>query len=273
LVSTQSGLDTVIYSDRNFFGINRVTCRSAPSIHWLLNGTTLHGAERWNPPQSNLPLAYYDSAGPIGQVLRAREFHRVAAIGLGTGSIASYGKPTASWIFFEIDPVVIRIASDPHYFTFLEESPAAIQIIKGDARLSLNRYGGEPFDLLVIDAFGADNVPVHLLTQEALQLYLTHLAPHGWLVFHITNRHLRLRPVLAGLSRLLHLAALDQNHFVSSVELENGIMPSHWVVLARSTADLDALRPLGSAWQPLTNEPNAVIWTDDFSSAAPLFHL
>ena len=180
----------------------------------LYHGTTLHGAQSLSPSRRREPLTYYHRTGPLGQVFttfsRKSSKSRVAIIGLGTGTMACYGEPGQNWTFYEIDPAVERIARDKRYFTFLRDSPAKVEVVLGDARLSLAKAPDHQYDLIVLDAFSSDAIPVHLITREALKLYLSKLADHGILAFHISNRYLNLKPVLGDLARDANLACLVQ---------------------------------------------------------------
>ncbi len=150
------------------------------------------------PACADAPLAYYARSGPVGQALAlAGPRHQVGVIGLGTGALACYRRPGEDWTFFEIDAAVVRIARDPRYFHYLEDCGGGTRILLGDGRLSLKGMPDRHFDLLVVDAFSSDAVPVHLLTREAMSLYLRKLKPHGIVLFNISNEYLDLRPVLA----------------------------------------------------------------------------
>src|SRR5262249_22644801 len=157
---------------------------------------TLHGVQSTNSSRSCEPMAYYARGGPIGQLFEsfAGPFQKtkMAAIGLGTGSVGAYAQPGQQWTFFEINPAVVRVAEDPKYFTYLRDCVKNYRIVVGDARIEMGHQPDGEFDLMVFDAFTSDAIPIHLLTREALTLYIRKLAPHGVLAFHISNRYLDL---------------------------------------------------------------------------------
>jgi hypothetical protein len=228
----------------------------------------LHGAQSTDPARQREPLTYFLPQGPVGQVFEAfyeagtpRE---VAILGLGTGSLACYAAVGQHWTFYEIDPAVERIARDPRYFTYLRDCPAKLEVILGDARLSLSRAPDHQYGLIVFDAFSSDAVPTHLIDREAIKLYLNKLANGGLMVFNISNRYLDLQPVLANLAQDQGLVALVQKHSVNEGEQDAYYLNSAWVVMARRQDDLGRLAENG-AWQPVHGKPGAKPWTDDFS--------
>jgi len=264
----------VLHAERSFFGRHRVTLDPSRRYHLLFHGPTLHGMQSLDPGRRLEPLAYFHATGPVGQVLAlAKESAAtgpVGVVGLGAGTLACHGRPGQRWTFYEIDPVVERIARDPRYFTFLRECPPEVEVILGDARLSLTKAPAARYALVLLDAYSSDAPPVHLLTREALGLYLDKLAPGGLLAFNITNRHLDLAPVLARLARDLGLVALLRDDAtVSEAERREGKLPSKWLVMARGPA---RLAPLAAdpRWAAPAVGPDAPAWTDDYSA---LFHI
>jgi len=263
-----SGQNQLLYSERNFFGVLKVLYDSKSNCHLLFHGTTIHGAQSRNPNLSREPLTYYHRTGPLGQVFEtpASGKSRVAIIGLGTGSMACYGKPGQQWTFFEIDPAVERIARDKRYFTFVSECPAKVDVVLGDARLSLARTPDHRYDIIILDAFSSDAIPVHLLTREAMKLYLTKLADGGILAFHISNRYLNLKPVIGDLAWDAHLECLlQEDRKLSEVDIKGRKLGSDWVVMAHRKSDLGKL-PEDPRWKPLPGRPGTRLWTDDFSN-------
>jgi spermidine synthase len=160
---------------------------------------------------------------------------------------------------------VARIASNPRYFTFLRDSKASVRLVFGDGRLKLAQAPNRAYDLIVLDAFSSDSVPVHLLTREALELYLAKLRPNGLVALHVTNRYLTLEPVVAGVARTLGLVGLSQEHRVSSREERAGATSSHWIVLARRRSLLGPLLR-DPRWRPLENRAGLPVWSDQFSN-------
>ncbi len=254
-----------LVSDRSFFGVMRVI-QDGPR-HVLFHGTTVHGVESYAPGQLDVPLAYYTRPGPIGQVFAAYgpSFRRVAAVGLGSGALAAYGRPGERFTFYEIDPAMARIASDPRYFTFVHDSKARVRIVIGDGRLELMKAPPHSFDLIVLDAFSSDSVPVHLLTKEAGSLYLSKLRPGGLIAFHISNRYFDLEPVIGGIARSLHLVGLYQAHMPSAAARSAGAAYSQWVVVSRDPGRLAPLIRSGK-WQPLEEGSGDPVWTDQYSN-------
>jgi hypothetical protein len=259
----------VIDAERSFFGVHRVEVDSSDRYHLLFNGQTLHGIQSLDSERRHEPLVYYERSGPVGQVLfnYGRERSEViAVVGLGAGTLACYAQPGQQWTFFEIDPTVLKLASDRQYFTYLGDSAAPARIVLGDARLSLAAEPDRKYDLLILDAYSSDAIPIHLVTREALALYLRKLAPGGRLAFHISNVHLDLEPVLADLARDAGVACLTREDAnILPQELASGKAASTWLVMARSEADLAALAR-DSRWRPGRGRDQPVIWTDDYSS-------
>ena len=257
----------VAYASRTFFGTYRVASDPQHRSFTLFHGTTIHGRQDIG---SEEPLTYYHRKSPIAQVFAARQgtIRTVGAVGLGTGTLAAYVEPNQQWTFYEIDPEVERIARDPRYFTHLAACGARCRVVIGDARLSLQQHTGS-YDVIVLDAFSSDSIPIHLITREAVEIYLTRLNENGILAIHISNNHLNLRPVVAGVMRDLGLTGRGQLQ-EDSPDLDENKYSSHWAVLARSDAALGALAT-DPAWQRL--QPRAErTWTDDFSNIWSVIH-
>jgi spermidine synthase len=255
-----------LHSERSFFGFHRV--EDDGKFHRLFHGKTIHGLQDTSRP--SVPLSYYHPEGSLGRIFDAGVNGRVGAVGLGAGALAAYGKPGQEIDFYEIDPAVARIASDPRYFSYLSGSPAKVSIILGDARLMLAKAPDARYELLVLDAYGSDSVPVHLLTREALQLYLKKLAPGGRIAFHVSNLHLNLRPVVANLAHDAGLVCLgEDDETVTDEEVAAGKFPSRWMIVARKVEDFGTLPKTGN-WEAVESDPASPLWTDDHSSILPL---
>ncbi len=264
-VIIQGSVD-VLHIERNFFGINKVRLVDGGRKVTLIHGTTMHGTEFTNSGQWRTPLAYYARSGPVGQMLGLAGTRRnVAVVGLGTGALACYRKPGEAWTFYEIDAAVERIARDRRYFHYLEECGADIRIVLGDGRLSLSAAPDRHYDLIIIDAFSSDSIPMHLLTHEALALYLRKLTPHGVLVLHVSNEYLDLVPVLNMLIDSIGAAGRHQVYYPSAAEAAQGASQSEWMLVAAHEADFDFLAP-EKRWQRLGSARNGAAWTDDFSN-------
>jgi spermidine synthase len=192
-------------------------------------------------------------------------------MGLGIGTLASYAQAGQHWTYYEIDPAVVRLAWDERYFSYLkgaQERGAHVQVVLGDARLKIAEAQPGTFDLIVLDVFSSDAVPVHLLTREAIGVYLDKLAYGGRLVFHISNRYLRLEPVLAAAAHEANLCALIC-HDAAPTEA-SGKRASIWAVLARTENDLAPLRGL-PGWRRAERQDHVPLWTDDFSNLLSIF--
>ena len=264
---------TLLFQGRSFFGVYRVM--AYPKHHALQNGTTTHGGQSIFPQFATEPLTYYHRDGPLGQsfawLMRKTADRRVAIVGLGTGTIACYGHSNETWTFYEIDPLIERIAFNPKYFTYLRDCPPAKRIVLGDARLSLQQAPDSSYDFIILDAFSSDAIPVHLMTREALQLYLRKLAPGGAIAFHISNRYLRLEPVLAEIARDARVAGIiGIDESLTPTQVASFKMTSKWVVLARSAKDLKLL-VLQKNWRVLAPKSDVGVWTDDFSNVFSVF--
>jgi len=260
-------VDDVLERDRSFFGVSRVVAVDDGALHELYSGTTLHGAQRVGrrPPE---PLGYYGPSSPSGQAfaqLPAAATRNVGAVGLGTGSLACLQRPGTRLTYYEIDPAVVRIARDPRLFSFLRDCPVRPPIVTGDGRRSLEREPKGSFSLVAVDAFSSDAIPLHLITREAIELYLSRIAQGGSLLFHLTNRYLRLEPVLGNIAADLDLVCRIRTHVPTGAEEERGYQKSTWALLTRRPANLGAIR-LDRRWRPCATDPSARTWTDDYSN-------
>jgi hypothetical protein len=259
-----------LHQERTFFGVLRVTVDPAGRFHQLVHGSTIHGRQRRSGTARDEPLSYYHPRGPAGEIFeRFRESAApptFAIVGLGAGSLCAYAWKGEEWVFYEIDAAVERIARDPAYFTFWRDCRAERRsVVRGDARLRLAESPDRRYGMLLVDAFSSDAVPLHLVTRQAMELYLRKTAPGGWLVFHVSSRYLDLRAVLAGLARDAGLVCYARDNLVlTPEERQLGKDPSRWVVMARERSDLGAL-PESAGWRRLTAEPRVRVWTDDFS--------
>ncbi len=257
-----------IHLERSFFGVHRVMFSGNERV--LLSGTTNHGAQSIKPALKCEPLTYYSRGGPVGQLVthvqKDTTKTRYGVVGLGTASMAAYAKPGESWTFFEINPVVERLARDPEFFTYLKDCAPQARVVIGDARLMLVSEPDDAFDVLVLDAFSSDAIPVHLITLEAMQLYLQKLAPGGVMAVHISNRYLDLAPVVGATARAAGLVSVVQTNVPAEAarEISLEISPSRWVLVARSTEDIATLVNEGR-WSSL-DDVTGPVWTDDYSN-------
>ncbi len=269
---SQGKAGRLLHIERDFFGVVRVTEDESGMFRRLFHGSTLHGQERIGLDKgvpAGEPLTYFTRSGPIGDLFRVigprlkKAGGRVGIVGLGAGTLAAYAAPGQRWTFYEIDPAIVRIAGDPQYFTYLENSRAeAVDVVVGDARLRLRESPDRAYDLLILDAFSSDALPVHLVTREAIALYRSKLAEGGVLAFNLSNRYLDLEPLIgrqaldAGLVCRVR-ADLD----VIPEERDGGKQPSIWAVMA---ADLGGLAD-ESGWHEPRVRADSPAWTDERS--------
>jgi hypothetical protein len=264
---------TVLLAARSFFGVHRVVDAPDHTYHLLQHGSTTHGRQQISAGDRCDPTGYYHPSSPIGQLIAAQtgRLQNVAVVGLGSGAMACYAESDRPWTFYEIDPLVEQIARNPRYFTFLQSSRGRVNIVLGDARVSLQRAADQAYDLIVLDAFSSDAIPMHLLTREAIHLYFSRLRSEGVVAVHISNRYLKLEPVLAALAErdgLFALASLDDR--LSAMETNVGKFPSHWVVMARTAQPLAKL--VGHpGWRAPDYKPRVGVWTDDYSNILQAF--
>jgi len=257
----------VIVAKRNFYGVLRVTewGNDEPAIHRrsLIHGTILHGTQFQAPDLKDQPTSYYTRTSGIGRLLESlhprKDPLRVGVIGLGTGTIATYGAKGDVYRFYEINPEVIATAQ--RQFTFLGDSAATIELALGDARLSLEREPKQNFDVLAIDAFSSDAIPVHLITAEALAIYKRHMKPGGAIAFHVTNRYLNLVPVVQSLAEAQGLSSILMRD-----DTKDGMTSSSdWVLLSDDISSLSK-QQLAMFATEIEPRPDWRLWTDDFNN-------
>jgi predicted O-methyltransferase YrrM len=264
---------TRVETVRSFFGVNQVVETADGRLRLLFHGTTAHGAEQVRDAAGQSvtgrpePLTYYYFGGPLSDAIEATRAVRgaldqVAVVGLGTGSLACHRRDGERWTFFEIDPAVIRIARDASKFRFLSVCAPGVPVVPGDARLTLTASPAK-YDLIVLDAFSSDAIPVHLLTREAFAGYLSRLAPHGVIAAHITNRHMEFASVVAAVGAAEGLAAYFKRDDQASNFLKDYHAKSEVIVLARRPADFGNL-PYRAGWRRI--EPAVTPWSDDYSN-------
>lgn len=263
-------------SFRSFFGVNRITYSDDGVFRLLAHGTTIHGAQRvLNDDGSAFvgtpePLTYYYQDGAIvNAVNAARAAHggplgKVAAIGLGTGSMACNIKAGEQWSFYEIDAKVVEIARNPKFFRFLSDCAPKMPIIVGDARLTLSDAADKSLDLILIDAFSSDAIPSHLMTKEAMGMYLSKLTDKGVMVFHISNRNMELAPVVAAIAATHGLKTFSRLDGVGDDNPAKFESRSYVAVVARSEADVGPLLSMKN-WRAREPEPGIKAWTDDYA--------
>lgn len=260
-------------SSRNFYGVLRVQVgnQSGPgtAVRSLSCGTTLHGFQSLDPSLASAPTVYYHEQSGVGLVMRnflPNKPRRVGVVGLGIGTLATYGRPGDEFRFYEINPDVTRMARE--YFSYLSNSAARVEIVMGDARLSMERENPQNYDVLVLDAFSSDAIPVHLLTKEAFEGYLRHLKPNGVLAAHISARHVDLVPVLDGLGKAFHLNTADL--YWRPRARPWWTLPTHWYILSHNQEFMESAEIIAAQGNASELRRNPILWTDDHSSLFPL---
>ena len=239
-----------------------------------MHGTTIHGAEKFRnddgTPVTGRPavISYYYKDGGIGQAIaaiRARKGGplRVAVIGLGSGTLTCAAEPGEQWKFFEIDQSMVDTASDPKYFTFVSSCAPGLKPVIGDARLTFAREPEGTYDLIIVDAYSSDAIPIHLATQEAMKIYKDRLAPQGAVLMHVSNRHLELASVIVGIAEANGLKSWVYDE--DSNRDSEYIFPTNVVVSARAEADVGKLAS-SDVWEETDADPKQRVWTDDYSN-------
>lgn len=258
----------IVYAERNFFGVVRVAKESNPAVMTMYHGTTNHGAQSQDPDQRLVPQTYYVPGSPLAQVfdflIVRRPGAQLSVLGLGTGSIACFGRKGQTLTYYEIDPAVERVARNPELFTLLRDCPPEVKVVLGDGRLTLAKMPNGSQDLLVMDAFTSDAVPMHLLTKEAMAMYWTKLQPNGLLVYHISNRYLDLEPVLATLATDAKVEAFIQDYDGSQSNNPTA-SSSTWVIMARPGPTAEFIAS-DSRWRRLKSSADQRLWTDSYSN-------
>jgi len=261
-----------LLTDRSFFGTHKIVERDGLRIYG--NGTTTHGAQQIADLTADRPepQLYYHRNGPMAQVLtsaKADASDTIGIVGLGIGALSCYGQQHQDWHFYEIDALVADIARDPNHFTFMSSCAPDAPVHLGDARMVLAEQDEVNFDILVIDAYSSDSVPVHLTTVEAFEIYLDHLNDDGILLFHISNRYYDISLPLGRLAETMGLEARIQNYGGNTAQ-DPGDVGSLVVVLARTQDALGDLKE-DPRWVPLASDGGRV-WTDDFANVLEVLH-
>jgi spermidine synthase len=264
---------------RGFFGVNEVAQDPKSGFRTLINGRTMHGVQRSAELENPEPLSYFHRLGPMGDVFSLHPMPDdayVGVVGLGIGSIASYGQPGHRFDFYEIDPVVYQLANNPDYFTYLTSCKAEHRVILGDARIQLARdenftppqpdQAQPRYDLLILDAFSSDSIPTHLITREAMQLYLSRLAPDGLIAMNVTNKFIDVRPVLLGLARHFDLTlAIREDRLAGDHTDNDGRLSVTFVVMSPKAALVEPFLQT-ERWHEVKTDRKTTLWTDEHSN-------
>jgi len=264
--------ETELVRVRSFFGVHKIVDRG-DGHRVLQHGTTIHGAERFEdieagPSVRPMPLTYFHAGSATVQTIAAARARagrpiRVAIVGLGTGTLACYAEPGDEWTYYEIDPAVVAIARDPTLFTFLPACAPDMPIVMGDARLALGDAPDGHYDVILLDAFASDTMPVHLMTKEAMALYLRKLAPEGIVAMHVSSRYMELVSVVAGIAGANGLIA--RLNPPEAVDLNDYLYSTAVVAAARKDEDFGPLVSEGN-WIRIQPDPRQRVWTDDYSN-------
>ncbi|TPE58787.1 hypothetical protein FJQ54_17250 [Sandaracinobacter neustonicus] len=264
---------------RSFFGIYTVQNSQSTQTRRLLHGTTMHGAQSLEPAKSRMPLTYYAPTSGIGLAMQSApllygEGARIGVVGLGSGSLACYAETGEDWTFFEIDPLMVELATDPRIFSYVSQCQPHARIVVGDARLKLAEEPAARFDLLAVDAFSSDAIPLHLLTREAFESYRHTLSPGGVLMVHVSNRFLDLEPVVAAIAKELGMAARVRLYMPSLQDrADYSYNPSIWIALTADEASMTRFTEAtghSEEWLPLRHDKAVPAWTDGFASVLPV---
>ena len=259
----------VLVSERNFYGVIRVKEYGTPGGNYhlrrLVHGVIMHGEQDMTEAGRRKPTTYYQPSSGVGAALAAKQGKgamRVGVIGLGTGTLAAYGRKGDSFRFYEINPQVIAIAKSE--FSFLPDSEAGVELALGDARLNLEREAPQAFDVLAVDAFSSDAIPVHLITKEALGAYLRHMKPDGIVAFHVSNRFLSLVPVVARLAKEhgVHVVLVSDR----GKDGDDDHTTTDWVLVSRDPKSLQAPEIKAASPEEAEDRKNWRTWTDDYSN-------
>lgn len=259
----------VLHSERNFFGILNVIDDDFTQMRTILHGTTAHGTQSLKDEYKTLNISYYSEHSPLADVFTFFDAQRgeqhIGILGLGSGVTACFDKKGRSFDFFEIDPAVIAIAEDPDYFTYLSDCGSPYNIVLGDARMTIQDKPDGFYDLILLDVFSSDNIPIHVLTEEAIQTYISKLKPNGTLMFHVSNNYLDLEPVLARTAEKIGIPAFGR--FADGGLLEGSeipYFPAHYVVMTHSQDVATALQ--SGRWTQAMTRDGVESWSDQYSN-------
>jgi len=257
----------LIHQDRNFFGVVKIY--ESENTRHFLHGTTEHGVQSLDESNRLKPLSYYGPDSPIGEIISLYDDNsgeqKIAVLGLGIGTVACFAKENRSFDFFEINPKVIEIAQDPKYFSYLSDCGSPYDIILGDGRLEIAKKPNDFYDIMIMDAFSSDNIPIHTLTIEALEMYMEKLKEDGVLVLHISNRYLDIEPFLALAGEELGIQAYRHMSKVEKI-VDDGIKynASHCVAFTKNEEHLSEITAQG--WSKARERDDIKPWTDQYSN-------
>ncbi|KAF1079869.1 MAG: hypothetical protein GQF41_3767 [Candidatus Rifleibacterium amylolyticum] len=273
------GQHKIIRRYRNFFGVKKIFFDTEANLRHLAHGSTVHGKQSLKEALREEPLTYYHRRGPLGDIFALPMFGKdnlkVAIIGLGVGSMAAYSRTGNEFVFYELDPQVVEIAQNTGIFSYLKDFAHNCRVETGDGRLKIMQAAPKYFDMILIDAFSSDAVPIHLLTVEALQIYLDRLKDTGLIAVHISNRYLNLQPNLQALAKEhnLYQTFIADNYFDPEEPANYERSPAEYAIFTRDQSIVNYLsRVSGDTWAPIKDWPEFRAWTDSHSSIFPLLN-
>jgi hypothetical protein len=260
---------------RNFYGVVEVVTKDylENELRVMNSGTTVHGSESYAPAYQNLPIAYYSSSSAVGEILNSfflERSRKIGVVGLGVGALAHYARAQDELTFIEINPVVVEFAE--HWFSFLKSSKSKPTIIPGDARIVLSKLAPQKLDILVVDAFSGDSIPTHLITLEAMKLYLAHVrSSDSLLIYHVSNRFLSLAPILAAEAKTFGLNGIQA---ITTDHNEEGLVFSSEYFIISKDSLLEKVRLQLATQKSMTVTPSQELksvrpWSDSFSNIFP----
>jgi hypothetical protein len=266
--------DGRVVTARSFFGVHKIVVTPHGQYHVLMHGTTIHGAEKFQNDDGSPvegrpePISYYHKDGGIGRAITAIRDRkgaplRVAVIGVGAGTLTCASEPGETWKFFDIDQTMVDTAKDPKYFTYIQNCAPDVKPVIGDARLTFAKEPDGIYDVIIVDAYSSDAIPIHLATQEAMKIYKSKLAPQGAVVMHVSNRHLELESVVVGIANANDLKSWVYNE--DSGRDDEYIFATDVVVSAREEADVGELAS-SDKWTETEPTEGERVWTDDYSN-------
>ncbi len=271
------GQHKIIKRYRNFFGVKKIFFDTEANLRHLAHGSTVHGKQSFKDALREEPLTYYHRRGPLGDLFALPMFGKdnlkVAIIGLGVGSMAAYSRSGNEFVFYELDPQVVEIAQRTGIFSYLKDFSHNCRVEIGDGRLKIMQAAPKYFDMIIIDAFSSDAVPIHLLTVEAMQVYLDRLKDNGMIAVHISNRYLNLQPNLQALAKVhdLHQTFIADNYFAHDDPANYERSTAEYAIFTRDQGIVNYLaRVSGDTWAPIKDWPDFRAWTDSHSSIFPL---
>lgn len=268
LVMILSGANAqkVLFKERSFFGVWKVTEEKNQNARFLVHNTTLHGAQFLHQEGPIRPLTYYRALTSAFLNLPVLHQHPYALVGLGSGTVKCFAHASQHVDLFEIDPMVVRLAEDGSMFTYLSQCPGTHEVFLGDGRVRMSQRPDARYGAIILDAFSSDSIPSHLVTKEAIGMYFAKLAPRGVVFFHTTNRHISLWPLLAAQAQAHGYVAYAKHFGESNDPL---VYQSYWVAMARDAADLASLTANDEGWTKLEADPAHRPWTDDYVNILP----